>query len=40
MKDINFRKTENSKQGAFKPAKKNCVIVPPAGKSKPKKDKK
>lgn len=31
-KGLNFRKTALSKQGAFTPAKKGCVISPPAGK--------
>jgi hypothetical protein len=30
--EINFRKTALTKQGAFTPAKKGCVISPPAGK--------
>lgn len=25
--NLNFRKSANSKQGAFKPARKECVIV-------------
>lgn len=34
MSEMNFRKTALSKQGSFKPAKKDCVVVKPTGKGK------